>query len=263
MGKHKGGVGCTVSALELAYAATRRTIHGRPRRVAILDLDPQGNATDVLEPKQRRIGIKDVLAPPDPATARPLALRDVLIPTAWDNVLLAPADRHLANRETDLTPHGIATLRRARLSGEIADMVDDVVIDLPRDIGRLAATGLLGMEHLFICAQASIWGAQGAEEMRYTVRRISEKGNPELAIAGIVVAAYDDARDSRRVLESMKSRFGNLLLDPPVPRKVRVREAVESYHTPCREFGGRDLEEVADVYQKFYDSLLAQDGSAR
>lgn len=250
VGKGKGGAGCTTSALELAYAATRRrTRSGGLRRVAVLDLDPQGNATDVLEPASRRIGIKDVLAP------EPLALGDVLVPTVWEQVLVAPADRFLANREADLTPSGIATLRRARLSGEIADLVDDVIVDLPRDIGKITAAGLLGIEHLFITARSTIWGAQGAEEMRYTAQRISGKGNPELKISGYIVAAHEETEDSRRVLEEMKSRFGNLLLAPPIPRNPRVSEALESYHTPCREYGA-GLEPVADIYQDFYDRLL-------
>ncbi|MFI5752454.1 ParA family protein [Streptomyces sp. NPDC051644] len=250
VGKGKGGAGCTTSSLELAYAATRRKRDGRRRRVAVIDLDPQGNATDVLEPESRRIGIKDALAPD-----QPLPLREVLVPTVWDGVLLAPADRFLANRAADMDPRAVATLRRARLSGEIEDLVDDVVIDLPRDIGKLAAAGLLGIEHLFIAARATVWGAQGAEEMRYTAEKISEKGNPELSIAGYIVTAYEGTQDSSRVLGEIENCFGGLLIKPPVPRCPEITEALESYHTPCREFGG-DAESVADLYQAIYDRLL-------
>ncbi|MCD9166192.1 ParA family protein [Streptomyces albireticuli] len=252
VGKGKGGAGCTTAVLELAYAGTRRG-----RRVGVLDIDPQGNATDALEPVSRRHGLKDALAPYDAVRGlAPLPLREVLTPTAWDGVLLAPADRFLANREADITADGIAALRRARRSGELDDLVDDVVIDLPRHLGKLTATGLLGIEHLFIAARATLWGAQGAEEMRYTAGLIAAKGNPELVIEGVIVAEYDGSRDSRRVLEELHNRFGKRMVDPPVPRRVRVREAVESYHTPCRLFGGKDLEEVADIYQNIYDRVL-------
>ncbi|WP_179166832.1 ParA family protein [Streptomyces sp. CB03238] len=257
MGKGKGGAGCTTAALELAYAASRRTRGGRPRRVGVLDLDPQGNATDVLEPATRAAGIKDVLAPAD-GSGRPVRLRDTLVPTAWANILVSPADRFLANREVDITATGMTALRRARISGELDDLVDDVVIDLPRHIGKLAATGLLGIEHLFITAQATMWGAQGAEEMRYTAQKIAEKGNPELRIAGFIVAAYEEGADASRVLQNMREHFGTLLLEPVVPRCSRVCEALESYHLPCREYGGADLESVADVYQGIYDRTLTQ-----
>ncbi|MFE0107083.1 ParA family protein [Streptomyces sp. NPDC059009] len=248
--KGKGGAGCTTASLELTYAATRRTRGGRRRRVALLDLDPQSNATAVVEPETRMVGIKDTLSPESP-----LALRDVLVPTAWEGVWVAPADRFLANREADITPDGIAALRTARISGEIDDLVDDVIIDLPRDIGKLSATGLLGAEWLFITARATLWGAQGAEEMRYTAERIASKGNQDLKIAGYIVAAYEETRDAKRVLGEMQKTFGEKLLTPPVPRRVRVSEAIESYHTPCREYGA-ELKVVADTYQNFYDSLL-------
>ncbi|AWN32597.1 hypothetical protein DKG71_42210 (plasmid) [Streptomyces sp. NEAU-S7GS2] len=258
VGKGKGGGGCTVSALELAYAATRRrTKRGRPRRVGYFELDPQGNATDVLEPTTRQVGIKDALeAEGAPAGHEPLPLADVLVPTAWENILVAPANRYLANRSVDISRNGIAALRRARLSGELDELVDDVVIDLPRDIGKLAATGLLGVEHFYIAARATMWGAQGAEEMRYTAQRIAQKGNPELNIEGIIVTEFDDSKDSKRVLREMKGQFKEKLIEPPIPRRVRLREAMESYHTPCREYGGSDLEEVADGYQRIYDDLL-------
>ncbi|MGW2865626.1 ParA family protein [Streptomyces sp. NPDC001205] len=257
MGKGKGGAGCTVGALEMAYAATRRG-----RRVGYLDLDPQGNGTDVLEPVSRNVGIKDVLAPATGDTA-PVPLRDALVPTAWDGVLVAGAGRFLANREADMDSGGIGTLRRARLSGEIDDLVDDVFIDLPRHLGKLAATGLLGIEHLFITARSTIWGAQGAEEMRYSAERIAQKGNPELKIAGYIVAAHENTKDAKRVLAEMKETFGDLLLNPPVPRRSRVSEAIESYHTPCREFDVRELEEIADIYQGFYDGIRSQEGNSQ
>ncbi|MEU6460174.1 ParA family protein [Streptomyces sp. NPDC047065] len=258
VGKGKGGAGCTTAALELAYAATqRRTRSGRPRRAAVLDLDPQGNATDVLEPESRRIGIKDVLAPHDP-----LPLRDVLLPSVWDRVLVAPADRFLANREADLTPDAVTALRRTRISGDIDGLVDDVIVDLPRDIGKISAAGLLGIRHLFITARATIWGAQGAEEMRYTAERIASRGNPELEISGYIIAAFEETPDSRRVVEEMRNQFGGKLLAPPVPRKIMVPESLESFHTPCREYGS-ELESVADVYQKYYDSLLESADDSR
>ncbi|MDI3390171.1 ParA family protein [Streptomyces sp. B-S-A8] len=250
-GKGKGGAGCTTAALELAYAATRRRRpDGKRRTVGVLDLDPQSNATDVLEPASRRIGIKDVLAPNDP-----LPLREVLVPTMWPGVMVAPSSRFLANREADLTPDGIGALRRARITGELDGLVDDVIVDLPKDVGKISATGLLGLEHLFITARATLWGAQGAEEMRFTAQRIASKGNPELRIAGYIIAAYEDSDDAERVKGEMQTRFGELLLDPPVPRRSRVPEALESYHTPCREFDN-ELIEVADIYQQFYDRLL-------
>lgn len=257
VGKGKGGAGCTTSALEMAYAATQRGTGGRPRRVGYIELDPQGNATDVLEPTSRSLGIKDALEAADaPPGHEPLPLAEVLVPTAWERVLVAPADRYLANRAVNITAEGIARLRKARLSGELDDLVDDVVIDLPRDTGKLAATGLLGIEHLFISARATVWGAQGAEEMRYTAARIAQKGNPELKTAGIIVTEFDGSKDSNRILGEMRNTFKDNLIDPPIPRRVRVREAIESYHTPCREYGGADLEEVADHYQAIYDLLL-------
>lgn len=255
-GKGKGGAGCTTTALEIAYAAARRRRRqpGRHGRIAYIDLDPAAHATHVLEPDDTALGIKDVLNPRAP---RPLA--EALTPTAWDGILLAPAGRLLANREADITPETIDALRRSRNSGELDGIVDDVIIDLPGDLGKLATAGLLGMRHLFIVARASLWSAQGAEEMRYTAERIQKKANPELEIPGIIITEFDRSRDSQRILASMQTdpTIGPLVILPPIPRKVEVRESIESYHTPCRDFGDPGLVEVADVYQNIFDRFLA------
>ncbi|MEU8623063.1 ParA family protein [Streptomyces sp. NPDC048623] len=257
VGKGKGGAGCTTAVLELAHAASRRTTRdGRPRRVVVLDLDPQGDATEALAPAARGPGIKAALTPPDDTGHSPLPLRHVLVPTSWDRIWVAPADRYLANRESDLTPHGIATLRRARLSGELEDLADDVIIDLPRHLGKLSATGLLGIERLFITSRPTMWSAQGAEEMRYSATRIAQKGNPELEIAGFIVSAFSNTGDERRVLKEMRARFGRKILSPMVPRCTRASESLESYHIPCREYGDPELVRLADVYQKYYDRVL-------
>lgn len=257
VGKGKGGAGCTTSALEIAYAAARRRqADGDARPVAYLDLDPQAHGTAVVEPDQLGRGIKDVLAPEDP-----LPLHAVLTPTAWEGVLAAPASRYLANREADMTSAQISVLRRARLSGEIDSIVSDVIVDLPRDLGKIATAGLLGIEHLFIAARASMWGAQGAEEMRYTAALVKQRRNPELAVAGVIVTEFDGSRDAERVLTQMREskKLGPLICDPPVPRRVLVRESIESFHTPCRDFGDSSLVEIADIYQGFYDRLYRRE----
>jgi chromosome partitioning protein len=258
IGSVKGGVGTTTAALELAYAATRRRVGRRLRRVALIDLDPQGGATDAVEPVDRTAGVKDVLAP-GRAGEEPLRLREILVPTAWPRVLLAQASRELANRERDLTPQRMHVLRKARDTGEIADLVDDVIIDLSRNSGRVALSGMLAAEKLLITARASMWAFQGAEEMTYTALRVREAGNPGLEICGYVVSEFEEKPESLRILGDMKSRYQHLVHDPPIPRNPLVSEALESYHTPCREFSNGALVPVADGYQAIYDRLLEKE----
>ncbi|MDJ0345906.1 ParA family protein [Streptomyces sp. H10-C2] len=254
VGRSTGGVGGTTAALELAYAASRRRKGRRLRRVAFIDLNPSAEATACLEPWERRGGIKDVLAADDP-----VPLRDVLVPTAWQRVYLAPAERTLTNRAADLLPATIDVLRRARLSGDVADLVDDVILDLPSGSGKLTTAGMLGAEHLLIATRASLWAAQGAEETRYAATRIQKAGNPELRIDGYVVSQYEETSEARRVLELMQSRYGILAVNK-IPRNVLVRESIESYHTPCRLFGSDELISIADGYQDIYDRLLKKGG---
>ncbi|GAA2100435.1 ParA family protein [Streptomyces albiaxialis] len=264
VGKGKGGTGGTTSALEIAHAAVRRRRQeGDPRAIAVLDLDPQGDATTVLEPERLSPGIKDVLARPvadDQLGDGPLSLRAVLTPTAWDGIVAAPAGRLLANREIDMVPESLRALRGARLSEELDDMVADVVVDLPRGLGNLAVAGLLAIEELFIVARASLWSAQGAEEMRYSAERIRARRNPELEIAGIIVTEFDRTRDAKRILRTMRESrtLGNLVLSPPIPRNPLVRESIESFHTPLRDFGDAGLIEIADMYQGIYDEMRAR-----
>ncbi|UNZ22296.1 ParA family protein [Streptomyces sp. 891-h] len=259
VGKGKGGSGCTTTALELAHAAARRrSREDPPRGVAYLDLDPQGDGTTVLEPERLTPGLKDVLLPPG-AGASAVPLRQVLAPSVRPGMLVAPASRYLANRDLDMGP-AVSALRRARESGEIDDLAADVIVDLPKDLGKLAMSGLLAVESLFIVARASLWSAQGAEEMRYTADRIRARWNPELRIAGVAVTEYDDSRDAKRIIRDIREskNLGKLILTPLIPRNVLVRESVESFHTPLRDFGDPGLTEIADIYQGMYDTVRAQ-----
>nr|WP_202239978.1 ParA family protein [Streptomyces sp. SN-593] len=254
IGSVKGGVGSTTAALELAYAATRRRVGRRHRRVAVIDLDPQAAATEAVEPASREVGVKDVFA-----TRQQLSLRDVLVPTSWPRILIAPASRELANREVDLTPASMHVLREARDSEEIADLVDDVIIDIPRTGGRVAFSGLLATERFFVTAKATMWAFQGAEDMTYNALRVKGLGNDRLSVSGYIVSDYEESSASLRILNDMRARYGKLVCDPPIPRASLVPDALESYHTPCREFGDGDLSSVADRYQEIYDALLKRE----
>lgn len=244
-------MGCTTTALELAYALKSDAASSN-RAVAVIDLNPSATATSALEPTYLNREIKDVLSP-----INPIPLRDSLSPTIWDGILVSSASRYLANRDTDMSSTGVHALRRARRSGEVNEIAAHVVIDLPQHVGPLLASGLMGGDALLIVTRATTWAAQGAEDMRYIAKRMSSKGNPELKMAGVIVTSFIPMEDSIRIIGEIEELFGSLLIAPPIPCVPGVSEAIESYHTPCQEYDSSKLSEVSRIYGNIASRLLA------
>jgi len=210
----KGGVGKTATVLGLASAAAQEP----SRRILIVDLDPQANATVGLGVEGGEFTTGDVLF----ADAKGVAA-DAITKTAWgDGVSCIPANLALAERDADVSLGSEFRLRKALAGVEGFDLV---LIDCPPSIGRLVTNGLVAADHALVVTQAAAPSLMGVANVMATVDVVSEHYNPGLAVAGIVVNLLPPRqREADYRLAELVEAFGTTVWEPYVPARAVVSE---------------------------------------
>ena len=227
----KGGVGKTTTAINTAAALAEMN-----RTVLLIDADPQANLTSGLGVDRRDVqtSVYDVLV-----LGRPLS--DAIIPTGVDRVHLVPSDIALAGSEVELA--GLSRrehrLRQALESTHLS--WDYVLIDCPPSLGLLTVNAVVAARHLLIPVQCEFFALEGLGLLTHTIALLRRDLNPSLSIAGIVMTQFDGRLAlAHQVVDEVRSRFGDTVLRPLIPRNVRLSEApshgrpVLAYDPECR-----------------------------
>ena len=202
------------------------------RRVLIIDCDPHG---------QRHLGARG--GPPrHPGQhlrrrrpGRPLA--EARIPTSIPGLELVPADIALAGAEIELV--GVAG-REKRLTYALEALTDDpvdyVLLDCPPSLGLLTVNAVVAAQTLFVPIQCEFYALEGLGLLTHTISLLRRELNPQLRIAGIVLTLHDGRLTlASQVVAEVRKRFGDLVLDPVIPRNVQLSEA-PSYGLPITTF---------------------------
>ena len=210
----KGGVAKTTTVHALGAAFVERGC-----RVLLVDLDPQASLTFSLgiDPDRLERSLHEVLVDRIPAT-------EVLIKVGDIHVL--PATIDLAGAEVHLLGRAGREYGLARALDPIKDSYDVVLIDCPPSLGTLTINGLTAANRVLIPVQCETLSQRGVGQLLETISDVRSFTNPSLEVRGVVVTMYDGrTRLSRDVLDEMRTRYGLPVLEPPVPKSVRVAEA--------------------------------------
>ncbi|MEX2502961.1 MAG: ParA family protein [Trueperaceae bacterium] len=239
----KGGVGKTTTAINVAAALATS------RRVLLVDLDPQANATSGLGIERSERTIYDVLV-------GEVAARQAVVPTGTENLFVLPASADLSGAAVELdASHDDLTLLRKALIG-VRPNYDFVVVDAPPSIGALTLNGLAAADTLIVPLQSEYYALEGIAGMMETVERVQGSLNPDLTILGILLTMYDGrTKLSQQVEENVRGHFGDLVFRAVVPRSVRLAEA-PSYGQPI--FGYAPTSQGAFAYRALAEEVLTR-----
>lgn len=219
----KGGVGKTTSAVNVAAC-----LGALGKRVLIVDLDPQGNATSAVGVNKREVQ-KSVY---DVVIGRASAA-EATVKTRWDGLSLIPSTISLAGAEIDL----IEIDRRERCLKDALEKVggeyDVIIIDCPPSLGLLTVNALTAASGVLIPMQCEYFALEGLTQLMLSIKKVKQLYNRELTITGILITMYNGRLNlSMQVMEELKKYYADKLFDTVVTRNVRLTEA-PSYGTPA------------------------------
>ena len=234
----KGGVGKTTSCVNISAQ-----IANKGKKVLMIDMDPQGNATSGLGLPKSKIKktIYDVII-------GKCDIKDAIIKTKFKNLSVVPANIELAGAEPELYDmENDENFAKIALDS-VKDEYDYIFIDCPPSLGMLTVKALSVSDGIVIPLQCEFYSLEGMSQLFNTVKKIKQLYNPTLQIVGILLTMYNGRLTlTGQVVNELKKYYSELLFKVPISRTVRISEAPGygvpiCYHDP---YGKGSLEYAA------------------
>jgi chromosome partitioning protein len=240
----KGGVGKTTTTVNLAACMAEQG-----RRVLLLDMDPQANATS-------GVGLEKT----EGASAyRPLlgegTLLEKIRPTAFDRLEIIPSEVDMCGAEVEMARAENHLQRLASLLRPLAESGrhDFIVIDCPPSLGLLTLNAFAASDYLLIPLQCEYYALEGISMSHKVLSQVRQAGiNPRLELLGVLMTMFDGrTRLAAQVVGEVRAHFGRLVFDIVIPRATRLAEA-PSFGKPIIHYDKHSAGAVA------YDLLTAE-----
>lgn len=212
----KGGVGKTTTSINLGAS-----LAAAKRRVLLVDLDPQGNATmgSGIDKSTLSLSSYDVLM--GEAT-----IDEVAVQVGHSNYILVPSNGDLTGAEVALLDELARELRLRHALDPVRDTYDYIIVDCPPALSMLTVNALVAADSVMVPMQCEYYALEGLSALLGTVEKIRKILNPALRVDGLLRTMYDPRNNlSSQVSQQLVKHFGTKVYSTVIPRNVRLAEA--------------------------------------
>ena len=226
----KGGVGKTTTCINLsAYLALMG------KRVLLIDIDPQGNATTglginktELKKSSYSLLMGDFTDP-----------NELIINSPVKKLSIIPSNIDLAGAEIELVEMAGRDRVLAAVTDKLKQDFDYITIDCPPSLGLLTINALAASDSVLIPIQSEFFALEGLSQLMNTIRLVQKHINPQLTLEGVVLTMFDKrSLMSRQISKEISNYFVDKLYNTVIPRNIRLSEA-PSHGVPINLYDGK------------------------
>ena len=212
----KGGVGKTTTAINLASALARLD-----RRVLLVDVDPQGNATSGLGVDKN--GLEATLYD---VFVGIFSLSSIIVGSVQSSLWVAASNSDLVGVELELAGVPGRELKLRNQLERLRSQFDYIFLDCPPSLGLLTVNALVAADSVLVPLQSEYYALEGISSLMQTIALARQELNPNLELEGVVLTMYDGRTNlARQVSTEARKFFGDAVFQTVVPRNVRLSES--------------------------------------
>lgn len=213
----KGGVGKTTTTVNLSSALAKLG-----KRVLVIDMDPQGNASSGLGIKKHEVADKNIYH----VLIGESTLQQVVFKTNQDNLWIACSNPDLVGAEIELVDMPQREFRLKNAILQSSALYDYILIDCPPSLGLLTLNSLAAANSFLVPLQCEYYALEGLSQLLNTAGLVKKSINTQLNIEGILLTMFDKRNNlSHQVVEEIKTHFKDKVFPVIIPRNVRLSEA--------------------------------------